>query len=39
MNRKTTLSILQYNVMKSKDKVITSLLRDRKIIRYNILAI
>ena len=39
MNRRATLSILQYNVRKSKDKVMASLLRDKRITNYDILAI
>jgi hypothetical protein len=39
MDRKSTLSILQYNVMKSKDKVIASLVRDEKVKAYAVLAV
>lgn len=39
MNNTNTLSILQYNVMKSKDIVMASLLRDQNILEYDILAI
>ncbi len=39
MNSTTTLSILQYNVMKSRDIVMASLLRDPSIREYDILAI
>jgi hypothetical protein len=39
MNRKTTLSILQYNVMRSKNKVMASLLRDKRITEFDIIAI
>ena len=39
MNGTNTLSILQYNVMKSKDIVMATLLRDQNILEYDILAI
>jgi hypothetical protein len=39
MNNKDTLSILQYNVMRSKDIVMATLLRDQNILEYDILAI
>lgn len=39
MNRQNTLKILQYNVHKSKDKVMASLLRDPRIHEFDILAI
>lgn len=39
MTRQSTLSILQYNVRKSRDQVMAALLRDRKIINYDVLAI
>ena len=39
MNHKPTLSILQYNVRKSKDKVMATLLRDPKTHEHDILAI
>lgn len=39
MNRPTTLSILQQYVMKSRDKVMATLLRDRRITNYDVLAI
>ena len=39
MSRHPTLSILQHNTMKSRDKVMASLLRDKRIIKYDILAI
>ena len=39
MNRHTTLSILQYNVHKSRDMVMASMLRDPRIHEYDILAI
>ena len=39
MNPHTTLSILQYNVRKSKDVVMATLLRDPRTHRYDILAI
>jgi hypothetical protein len=39
MNSTTTLSILQYNVIKSRDIVMASLLRDPSFREYDILAI
>jgi hypothetical protein len=39
MNQHTTLSILQYNVRKSRDMVMATLLRDPQIHEYDILAI
>jgi hypothetical protein len=39
MSTRPTLSILQYNVMKSRDRVMAALLRDRKITSYDVLAI
>jgi hypothetical protein len=39
MNRHTTLSILQYNVHKSRDMVMASMLRDPRIHEYDVLAI
>ena len=39
MNNTNTLSILQYNVMRSKDIVMATLLRDQNILEYDILAI
>jgi hypothetical protein len=39
MNQHTTLSILQYNVHKSRDTVMATLLRDPQIAEYDILAI
>lgn len=39
MSNQATLSIRQYNVRKSKNKVMASLLQDKKIIHYDILAI
>lgn len=39
MNTKSTLSTLQYNVRKSKDTVMATLLRDPRIQEYDILAI
>ncbi|KAL5371116.1 hypothetical protein PMIN02_013118 [Paraphaeosphaeria minitans] len=39
MNKTPTISILQYNVRKSKDMVMASLLRDPKTHEYDILAI
>ena len=39
MSRSTTLKILQYNVRKSRDTVIATLLRDEKVMEYDILAI
>ena len=39
MNRHSTLSILQYNVHRSRDMVMASMLRDPKIYEYDILAI
>lgn len=39
MISKTTLKILQYNVRKSRDIVIATLLRDLRVIDYDILAI
>ena len=39
MNKHTTLSILQYNVHKSRDIVMASMLRDSQVHEYNILAI
>ena len=39
MNQRTTLSILQYNVHKSRDTVMATLLRDPRVLEYDILAI
>lgn len=39
MNHTTTLTILQYNVRKSKDEVMATLLRDPRILDYDILAL
>jgi hypothetical protein len=39
MNRHATLSILQYNVHKSRDMVMATMLRDPRIHEYDILAI
>jgi exonuclease III len=39
MNQHTTLSILQYNVRKSRDIVMATLLRDPRIHEYDILAV
>lgn len=39
MNHTSTLSIVQYNVMKSKDIVMATLLRDPNVQEYDILAI
>ena len=39
MDRDTTLSILQYNVHKSRDMVMATLLRDPRVRECNILAI
>lgn len=39
MNSKTTLKILQYNVRKSRDTVMATLLRDPRVMEYDILAI
>ena len=39
MNRHTTISILQYNVHKSRDVVMATMLRDPRIHEYDILAI
>jgi endonuclease/exonuclease/phosphatase family metal-dependent hydrolase len=39
MSAQPVLSILQYNVMKSRDKVMASLLRDKRITGYDVLAI
>jgi uncharacterized protein YbaA (DUF1428 family) len=39
MIQHTTLSILQYNVRKSRDMVMATLLRDPRIHEYDILAI
>jgi hypothetical protein len=39
MNRHNTLSILQYNVRKSRDIVMATMLRDPRIHEYDILAI
>ena len=39
MNRHSTLSILQYNVHRSRDMVMASMLRDPRIHEYDILAI
>src|SRR5947207_467006 len=39
MNDNTTLMILQYNVMKSREIVMTPLLHDKEILDYDILAI
>ena len=39
MNSTNTLSILQYNVMKSRDIMMATLLQDQNILEYDILAI
>lgn len=39
MNQHTTLNILQYNVHKSRDTVMATLLRDPQIAEYDVLAI
>ena len=39
MNATTALTILQYNVMKSRDEVMATLLRDPSIQNYDILAL
>ena len=39
MKWKTTLRILQYNVRKSRDTVMATLLRDPRVMDYDILAI
>ena len=39
MSRHPTLSILQHTTMKPRDKVMASLLRDKRIINYDLLAI
>ena len=39
MNSTTTLKILQYNVRKSRDTVMATLLRDPKVMDYDILAV
>ena len=39
MNSKTTMKILQYNVRKSRDTVMATLLRDPRVMDYDILAI
>lgn len=39
MNQTSTLKILQYNVRKSRDKVMATLLRDPSVMDYDILAI
>lgn len=39
INRANTPSILQHNVMKSKDIVMTTLVRDQSILEYTILTI
>jgi hypothetical protein len=39
MSLSTTLKILQYNVRKSRDIVIATLLRDERVIEYDILTI
>src|SRR5688572_1018778 len=39
MNGQTTLSILQYNIRKSRDTVMASLLRDPRVHEYDVLAI
>jgi hypothetical protein len=39
MNQNTTLSILQYNVHKSRDTVMATLLRDPRVHEYDVLAI
>ena len=39
MNRHNRLNILQYNVRKSRDMVMASLLRDPRIYDFNIIAI
>ena len=39
MNSKSTMKILQYNVRKSRDTVMATLLRDPRVMDYDILAI
>lgn len=39
MSAQPTLSILQYNIMKSQDRVMPALLRDRKTTSYDVLTI
>jgi hypothetical protein len=39
MSLSTTLKILQYNVRKSRDTAKVTLLRDERVIEYDILAI
>lgn len=39
MNSKATLKILQYNVRKSRDTVMATLLRDLRVMEYDVLAI
>lgn len=39
MNSKTTLKILQYNVRKSRDTVMATLLRDPRVMDYDVLAV
>jgi hypothetical protein len=39
MNPKNTLKILQYNVRKSRDTVMAALLRDSRVMEYDILVI
>ena len=39
MNSQTTLKILQYNVRKSRDTVMATLLRDPRVMEYDVLAI
>jgi hypothetical protein len=39
MNRGKAFTILQYNIRKSRDIVIASLLRDKRVIAFDILAI
>jgi uncharacterized protein YbaA (DUF1428 family) len=39
MNLDNTLRILQYNVRKSRDTVMVTLLRDPRVMEYDVLAI
>jgi hypothetical protein len=39
MNSQTTLKILQYNVRKSRDTLMSTLLRDPRVMEYDVLAI
>jgi hypothetical protein len=39
MTKKPTLSILQYNTMKSRNKVMASMLRDKRMLDFDIIAI